>query len=231
MDCSPPGSSLCGISQARILEWVDISSSKRSSWRRDQTHMSCISCTGQQILLPLSHLGSLEEEKKHRWASTPHPLKVRRVCLHALAVTTIATAHLGGAEAGGILAWEIPWTEEPGELQSMGSQSTRHDWVTEHAHLQQPDLVSREGLLEETKARKRQDSMWRTQVGNWGAFRGCSEYSRWGDFGRGQWVTGNDLGVSSKTQLRDGPQEAWVWILMGSFTLCGALGEYLFFYF
>ena len=29
-----------------------------------------------------------------------------------------------------ILAWEIPWTEEPGRLQSMGSQRVRHDWVT-----------------------------------------------------------------------------------------------------
>ena len=25
-----------------------------------------------------------------------------------------------------ILAWKIPWTEEPGELQSMGSQTVRH---------------------------------------------------------------------------------------------------------
>ena len=29
------------------------------------------------------------------------------------------------------LAWKIPWTEEPGRLQSMGSQRVRHDWVTE----------------------------------------------------------------------------------------------------
>ena len=29
-----------------------------------------------------------------------------------------------------ILAWEIPWTEEPGELQSMGSQTVGHDLVT-----------------------------------------------------------------------------------------------------
>ena len=27
-------------------------------------------------------------------------------------------------------AWKIPWTEEPGGLQSMGSQRVRHDWVT-----------------------------------------------------------------------------------------------------
>ena len=29
-----------------------------------------------------------------------------------------------------ILAWRIPWTEEPGELQSLGLQKVRHDWVT-----------------------------------------------------------------------------------------------------
>ena len=29
-----------------------------------------------------------------------------------------------------ILAWRIPWTEEPGGLESMGSQKVRHDWVT-----------------------------------------------------------------------------------------------------
>ena len=29
-----------------------------------------------------------------------------------------------------ILAWRIPWTEEPGRLQSMGSQGVGHEWVT-----------------------------------------------------------------------------------------------------
>ena len=29
-----------------------------------------------------------------------------------------------------ILAWEIPWTEGPGRLQSMGSLGVRHDWAT-----------------------------------------------------------------------------------------------------
>ena len=28
------------------------------------------------------------------------------------------------------LAWQIPWTEEPGRLQSMGSRRVRHDWAT-----------------------------------------------------------------------------------------------------
>ena len=32
-----------------------------------------------------------------------------------------------------ILAWKIPWREEPGWLHSMGSQGVRHDLLTEHA--------------------------------------------------------------------------------------------------
>ena len=50
LDCSPLGSSVHGILQARILEWVAISSSRGSSQPRDQTHVSCISCIGRQIL-------------------------------------------------------------------------------------------------------------------------------------------------------------------------------------
>ena len=42
MVCSPPGSSVHGILQARILEWVAISFSRGSSWPRNQTRVSCI---------------------------------------------------------------------------------------------------------------------------------------------------------------------------------------------
>ena len=49
MDCSPSGSSVHGIFQARILEWGAISYSRESSLSRDQTHISCISCIGRQI--------------------------------------------------------------------------------------------------------------------------------------------------------------------------------------
>ena len=41
MGYSPPGSSVHGISQARILQWVAISSSRGSSQNRDQTRVSC----------------------------------------------------------------------------------------------------------------------------------------------------------------------------------------------
>ena len=52
MDCSPPGSSVHGILQARTLEWIAIPFSRRSSQPRDQTQVSCI---GRWILYHLSH--------------------------------------------------------------------------------------------------------------------------------------------------------------------------------
>ena len=39
VDCSPPGSSVHGILQARILEWIAISFSKGSSQPKDRTHI------------------------------------------------------------------------------------------------------------------------------------------------------------------------------------------------
>ena len=54
MDCSLPGSSVHGIFQARVLEWVVIPFSRGSSQPRDLT---CVSCIGGWILYHLSHLG------------------------------------------------------------------------------------------------------------------------------------------------------------------------------
>ena len=44
VDCSPSGSSVHGILQARILVWVAMPSCRGSSRPRDQTHISCGSC-------------------------------------------------------------------------------------------------------------------------------------------------------------------------------------------
>ena len=66
-DCSPPGSSVPGILQARTLEWVTISSSRGSFQPRGRTHISCISCIGRQIL--------------YCWATLEAPL-----CIHLLAI-------------------------------------------------------------------------------------------------------------------------------------------------
>ena len=54
VDCSPPGSSIHGIFQAKVLEWVAISFSKGSSRPRDRTQVY-LRC--RQTLYHLSHLG------------------------------------------------------------------------------------------------------------------------------------------------------------------------------
>ena len=58
MDCSPPDTSVHGILHVRIQEWVAMPSSRGSSWPRDQTHFSYVSCIGRQILYHWCHLGS-----------------------------------------------------------------------------------------------------------------------------------------------------------------------------
>ena len=50
MDYNPPGSSVHEVLQARILEWVAISSSRGSSRPGDRTHISYVFCIGRQIL-------------------------------------------------------------------------------------------------------------------------------------------------------------------------------------
>ena len=57
MDCSPPGSSVHRILQARILEWVAMPSSRGSSQRRDRIRVSLVFCIGRRVLYHWHHLG------------------------------------------------------------------------------------------------------------------------------------------------------------------------------
>ena len=57
VDCSPPGSSICGIFQARTVEWLAIS---YSFWPRNWTCISCVCCKDRQILY---HCTSWETRK------------------------------------------------------------------------------------------------------------------------------------------------------------------------
>ena len=65
MDCSLPASSVHGIFQARILEWVAISFSRRSSRPRDQTHISCIAGRFFAVLAT--------RESQEYWSGLPFP--------------------------------------------------------------------------------------------------------------------------------------------------------------
>ena len=60
-DCSPSGSSVHGILQAGILEWVAMPSSRGTFRPRGQNCISKVSCFGRQALYHYSHLGSPQE--------------------------------------------------------------------------------------------------------------------------------------------------------------------------
>ena len=63
MDCSLPGSSVHGIFQARVLEWVAISFSRGSSQPRDRTRVSCIA---GRCFYHLSHKGNQKDMRKEK---------------------------------------------------------------------------------------------------------------------------------------------------------------------
>ena len=90
MDCGPLGSSVHGISQAEVLEWVAISSSRGSSQCKNQT---CISCNGRQILY---HWATRESESCSVMSNSlpPHESSGVRpstvpVCIHLLFIKTV----------------------------------------------------------------------------------------------------------------------------------------------
>ena len=58
MDCSLPGSSVYGILQARMLEWIGMPSSRGSSQTRAQSHISQVSYISRWVLYHQGHLGS-----------------------------------------------------------------------------------------------------------------------------------------------------------------------------
>ena len=115
MDRSLPGSSVYGILQEKILEWVAISFSRESSCSGSEpwsTVLQAVSCTAGGFFTD--------------WAIRDLPITLvhsfnRLLCsMSEKAITTHSST----------LAWKIPWMEEPGGLQSMGSPRVGQDWTT-----------------------------------------------------------------------------------------------------
>ena len=158
MDCSPPGSSVQGFLQARVLEWVDIPFSRGSSWSlshqgslmhthkhthrhthtHTHTHTHIFPTQGlNPCLLHLLHwqVGSLPltPSGKPIYRDFPGGSNGKEAACNAIDLGSIPGWGRSPGEGNGtpsIVAWRIPWTEEPGGLQSMGLQRIRHDWVT-----------------------------------------------------------------------------------------------------
>ena len=86
MDCSPPGSAIPGVFQARILEWVAMSSSRVSFWPRDWTGISCIS---KWILYHWATREALSS-KLERLYSFPKTLCTFPLCIFKLTISFIS---------------------------------------------------------------------------------------------------------------------------------------------
>ena len=127
VDCSPPGSSIYGILQAIILEWVAISSSRGSSRPRDRTQVSYVSCIGRKILYLQCHLIMFR-------SCFPGGSDSKASACSAGDQSSIPGLGRSPGEGNGnplqYSSWKIPWMEVPGRLQSMGSQRVRHGWAT-----------------------------------------------------------------------------------------------------
>ena len=105
MDCSPPGSSVHGILQARILEWVAIPFSRGSSQARDQTQVSCIAsrfftiwATREASMIP--YASELSHSSWVRPLATPWTV-VAKSCL------TLCNSSSPGSSVHGILQVRI----------------------------------------------------------------------------------------------------------------------------
>ena len=83
-DCSPPGSSVHGILQARVLEWVALPSSRGSSWPRDWTRASCVSCTAGRF--------------STYWATGEAESSLQRRKAFAVATEKLAFPHQSGSQ-------------------------------------------------------------------------------------------------------------------------------------
>ena len=96
-DCSPPNSFVHGICPARTLEWVTIYYSRGSSWPRDQTSISCVSCiacTSRQIFfffLPPSYIKNVHTLiKKHFIAKNANHLNLQWVIIVMIQIRVLA---------------------------------------------------------------------------------------------------------------------------------------------
>ena len=158
MGYSLPGSSVCGIFQARVLEWIAISFSKTTA-RDSQTPQDWnasrplspsnlltfhstwllifffISLSLEHsplfytsILKPLGFTGGwMGKEPDCQWQAT------QETWVQSLGWEDPLEEKM--ATHSSMLAWRIPWTEEPGELQLIGSQRVGHNWVSENTHV------------------------------------------------------------------------------------------------
>ena len=150
MDCSPPGSSVHGIFQARKLEWVAISYSRGSSSPRNQTHVSCVSCIGRWILYHQHDLRcpifvqSLITMFATLWITACQDFlsfTVSQSLLRLASLVAQTAKNLPATQETQV--GKIPWRREwlptpvflPGEIHGQGSLAGYSPWVCKESDL------------------------------------------------------------------------------------------------
>ena len=157
MDCGLPEFFIHGILQAWITEWVSMPSSRdipkpgnkprslvspaligrffttsatREAW---SNRINIIKLIYWSLMFEREFpLVEMQLNYLHRWLSDKKSSRQwRRHWVWSVGQEDPLEQEM--ATHSSILAWKIPQTEEPGRLQSMGSQRVGHDWVTEHA--------------------------------------------------------------------------------------------------
>ena len=149
MDCSLPGSSVHGLLQAKILEWLAIPFSRASFWPRDQTWVSCIAGRFFTVWATReAHMYIYVYVRVYMYtdtASQPYIYIASQVAL------LVKNPHAKARDAGDPWVEKIPWRrawqstpvflpgefhrqKEPGGLQSMGWQRVGHDWARARTH-------------------------------------------------------------------------------------------------
>ena len=110
------------------------------------------------------------------------------------------------------LAWKIPWMEEPGRLQSMGSLRVRHDWAT---------LLSRFPFMHWRRKWQPIPVFLPGESQGWGSLVDCRLWGRrvghdWSDLAAAQAGVRADLRLSgthtAPNRFRDHPRNiGWLW--------------------
>ena len=129
MDCSSRGSSVHGIFQARILDWVAMIFSRGSSQPRNQTQISCIA--GRFFTIRATREAPLLKKQAFTlWASQVLLVVICQCRRHKRNFQFLGREdplEEGMVTHSSILAGRIPWTEGLGGLKFVGSQRVRHD--------------------------------------------------------------------------------------------------------
>ena len=115
-----------GILQARIQEWVAMPSSRGSSHPRDQTQVSRTAGGFFTVWATREAPGGPVVKNRQSMQET------QQTQVQSLGQEDTLEEEM--ATHSNILAWKIPWAEEPDGLQSMGLQGVGHDWASIHTY-------------------------------------------------------------------------------------------------